>query len=61
MDIIVRRVSKYVDITIKNGDTTIALGLHDQAECLKLATEFKTAIVHMLESDQYEQLMREDQ
>lgn len=62
MEIEIRRLSAYKDVTIKSGDTTISLGLHNTSECLALAKIFKEAIWDLLYDDkeQYNQLMEKE-
>jgi len=44
MDITVRKVSKYKDVEVVLDNTKVALGLHDEDECMKLARTLKVAI-----------------
>jgi len=44
MDIIVRKITPYKEVTIITGTTTVDLGMMDADECKVLADKFQAAI-----------------
>ena len=61
-EIRVKQLAKYKDVElVVDFDTKISLGLMDDKECMALAKTLKSAILYLLETDQYQQLMSEDE
>ena len=49
MDILVRAIGKYVEVTVKDGTTTIELGLFDVDERITLASTLSAAADELLD------------
>lgn len=61
-EIRIRQLAKYKDVElVVDFDTKISLGLMDDTECMALAKTLKSAILYLLENDQYRELMSEDE
>ena len=55
MDFLIRKNSRYLDVTVRHGSTVIELGLLDSRECFALARILEEAVdelTSLLEDDE---------
>jgi hypothetical protein len=52
MEIVVRRVTNYKNVEVKEGQTTIDFGLCSPDECLEIAKVLKAGIEHLIDDQE---------
>jgi hypothetical protein len=60
MDIKVKAIACYNDVTLKEGNTTIEIGMLDRSESMDLARTLRDAIHDLLEQEDYDTIMKEE-
>jgi len=62
MEINVRRVTNYKNVEVKEGQTTIDLGLNSPEECRAIARTLKAAISHLIDDeDELKEFLNSDE
>ena len=59
MDIKVKNIACYKDVTVKDGNTTVEIGMLDRSECMDLARTLRDAIHDLLGEEDYDTIMKE--
>ena len=61
MEIITRKAIRYKDVSIKEGNTLIEMGLLDEDECMELAKQLKITIEQLIGPEEFKTLMTSDE